>query len=270
MSTKNKKEKKGAATATTAATTPLPSLSGVVYGAVVSGKLPDAESLQHLEAESLTYGRQKYVELLKYAEDGNWSWRVAGFLVGGFCMASSFLEFWSNLFGLQPFYILLDVYIFLFGLLAVCLEYKDQMLTASYVAMISQEAHFLTTPYGRAAFYFFVGLLMVCKGGLLNWVGGLFACVVGVVIYRSSRRSYEALAQMRGSQENVDAVRSKFRAFDTARTGQLTTAQLAQLCASLGSTMTRQEIESALFILDTDGNGHVSEEEFVGWWVGHK
>ena len=95
MSTKNKKEKKGAATATAAAatataaaTTPLPSLSGVVYGAVVSGKLPDAESLQHLEAESLTYGRQKYVELLKYAEDGNWSWRVAGFLVGGFCMAS--------------------------------------------------------------------------------------------------------------------------------------------------------------------------------------
>lgn len=246
------------------------SFTGVVYGAVVNGKLPDATELQRLEAESLTYGRTSYLELLKYAEDGNWSWRVAGFCVGLFMMASSFLEFWSNLFGLAPFYVLLDVYIFLFGVLAVCLEYKDQMLTAKYVALIKAEAHFLTTPYGRAAFYFFVGLLMVCKGGLLNWLGGLFACVIGVIIYRSSRRSYEVLAQIRGSQGNVDAVRQKYRSFDAARTGQLTTTQLAQLCSSLGSTLTRQELESALFILDTDGNGLVSEDEFVSWWVGSK
>ena len=252
-----------------AAAVPIPSFNNVVYGAVVTGKV-DEKELEKAGADVLSYGRSKYLELLKYAEDGDWTWRVAGFGAGCFMMFTSFFEFFSNFFGLSPFLACLDLYIFCFGALAVCLEYKDQLVTEKYVDLIKKEAHFLTTPYGRAGFYFFVGLLMACKGGILNWIGGIFCVIIGVIIFRSSRRSYEVLEQLRGSKNTVDQVRSKFKYYDKDRSGQLDTPELAVLCASLGSTMTRQELESALFILDTDGNGRISEDEFVNWWTGKK
>lgn len=251
------------------AAVPLPNFNNVVYGAVVQGKVDQAD-LEKAGQDALSYGRAKYLELLKYAEDGDWTWRVAGFGAGCFMMFTSFFEFFSNFFGLSPFMACLDLYIFCFGALAVCLEYKDQVLTAKYVAIIKQEAHFLSTPYGRAAFYFFVGLLMVCKGGILNLLGGVFLAVIGVIIYRSSRRSYDVLEKLRGSKTSVEQVAQKFRSYDKDRTGHLDTPELALLCASLGSTMTRQELESALFILDADGNGLVSEAEFLNWWTGSK
>jgi len=34
--------------------------------------------------------------------------------------------------------------------------------------------------------------------------------------------------------------------------------------------MSRQELESALFILDIDGNGRISEDEFINWWTDKK
>ena len=36
------------------------------------------------------------------------------------------------------------------SVLAVCMEYKDQVLTAQYIELIRREAHFLTTPYGMS------------------------------------------------------------------------------------------------------------------------
>ena len=118
--------------------------------------------------------------LSRYAEEGDWTWRLAGFFSGCFMMLSSFLGFFSNFFALSPFTACLNVYIFCFGVLSVCMEYKDTLMTQQYVAIIRKEAHFLTTPYGRAAFYCFVGILLVCKGGLLDLFGGVFMAVTGI------------------------------------------------------------------------------------------
>jgi EF-hand domain len=177
------------------------------------------------------------------------------------------------------------------SVLSVCMEYKDQMLTAKYIDLIRREAHFLTTPYGtvnffagaqclrnfssapyqcnsayvntlircytlplagRAAFYFFVGVLMVCKGGILDFVAGLFLAVIGVIIYHSSRKSYAALEAIRGQRHSEAELRARFRAYDTNKNGQLDS----------------KELETALFLLDKDGNGEVSEEEFLNWYLG--
>lgn len=42
----------------------------------------------------------------------------------------------------------------------------------------------------------------------------------------------------------------------------------AQLCSSLGTSLNRFEMETALFVLDKDGSGLISEGEFVDWYRG--
>jgi EF-hand domain pair len=121
---------------------------------------------------------------------------------------------------------------------------------------------------GRAAFYFFVGILMVCEGGMLDLVGGLFLVVIGVIIFHSSKKSYAALDAIRGQKHSEMELRARFRAYDANKNGELDSQELAKMCLSLGTTLTRNELESALFLLDKDGNGQVSEQEFLDWYLG--
>ena len=39
-----------------------------------------------------------------------------------------------------------------------------------------------------------------------------------------------------------------------------------QLCASLGVTLNRFELETALFVLDKDASGLIDKTEFVSWF----
>jgi hypothetical protein len=48
-----------------------------------------------------------------------------------------------------------------------------------------------------------------------------------------------------------------FKQHDADGSGALDTAELAALCASLGTTLTAVELESALLLLDVDGDGTV-------------
>jgi Ca2+-binding EF-hand superfamily protein len=41
-----------------------------------------------------------------------------------------------------------------------------------------------------------------------------------------------------------------------------------QLCSSLGTSLNRFEMETALFVLDKDGSGLITEGEFVDWYRG--
>ena len=41
-----------------------------------------------------------------------------------------------------------------------------------------------------------------------------------------------------------------------------------QLTISLGIPLNHTEIETALYVLDKDGSGTISEKEFVEWWRG--
>jgi hypothetical protein len=86
----------------------------LVYGALGTGNI-DAELGQKVTNEALEVGRREFLQLKKYAEEGDWSWRVAGLASGCFMMFSSFFGFFSNFFGLSPFRACLDIYIFCFG-----------------------------------------------------------------------------------------------------------------------------------------------------------
>ena len=151
--------------------------------------------------------------------------------------------------------------------LSVCLEYKDRTLSQKYYDLIVKEAHFLTKPYGRGALYVFIGILMVVKGGLVSFFAGLFITITGIVVFHSSKKAFEALKVVRSKtgKSTADAI-ANFKKFDKDGSGYLDTKELDALFRTLGVTLSKNELETAVFVLDKNGDGHVSQEEFVRWW----
>ena len=149
-------------------------------------------------------------------------------------MLLALLSIGSNFFGLSPFKAVLDLYLFLFGLLACVLEFKERVFTLKYLEIIKKEALFLYRPYGRAAFYFFIGLLVISQGGLLGLLVGLYTSAVGVIIFYASRSVITSLNTLKQSQYTEQQIAEKFQLFDKDNSGYLDSSELSSLCTSLG------------------------------------
>jgi hypothetical protein len=241
-------------------------LASIAYGSLSSTETKIF--VENATAETLNYSKAKFFEVKQLVDEGNYSWTLGGLISGVIICGLSFLNFFSHLFGLAPLTAVMDVYLFAGGLVCILLEFKERMLTEKYLAMIKREALFLYRPYGRAAFYFFIGILMTCNGGLLGLIGGLFVAAVGAAIFIGSRKAYQALDSLKSQVYDKATVMAKFDQFDKDRSGYLDTAELSALCMSLGSTLSKNELESALFILDKDQDGKITKDEFIAWWQG--
>jgi len=175
-------------------------------------------------------------------------------------------SFLSHLFGLSPFSSILDIYILIAGATSVLLEYKESLLPDKYRLILKREALILYRPYGRAAFYVLIGLLLLSQGGLLGTLFGLFISAVGAVVFYSSWNAYKALGKLKAESYNESTIRDLFRRFDKDNSGALDTSELSALCVSLGSTLSKNELEAALQILDKDNDDKITYEEFLIWW----
>lgn len=219
---------------------------------------------------AITEAKLRYEQLRVYAEEGEWTWKLAGFLAGLLIVATSALSLLSHFFGLSWFSALIDIYLILFGSIACVLEYKDALLTAQFRTILKREALFIYRPYGRAAFYFFVGLLMVGNGGLLGILVGAFTILVGVIIFTASRTALASMEQMRGRMTSEKDVATQFAVFDADKSGGLDPSELAKMCKALGCAQSLNELEAVLCLLDKDSDGKVSYEEFLDWWRGRE
>jgi hypothetical protein len=232
----------------------------------------DTEAAQQFAEKTgqmaLANARIQLQALKKYAEEGNWTWSVAGLIAGLLIMTTSAFSFISSFFSLSPFTAVLNIYLFAFGAISCVLEYKEKLLPPRLLTLLKREALFLYRPYGRAAFYIFVGLLMAAHGGLLGLLPGLYTLLVGIVIYYSSRKAVGALNELKGTLKDEKGASAAFYRFDTDKSGFLESKDVAQLCQSIGSILTLNELESAVFVMDVDSDGKVSHEEFMDWWRG--
>eukprot|EP01038_Epipyxis_sp_PR26KG_P009408 gene9408-12669_t len=234
------------------------------YGAVNTEEA--SKFLSDKSALVMGVGKQKLLELKKYAEDGNYTWKVLGFIAGIVICITSLLSLLSHI--LAPFNAIMDVYLLGFGLLACLLEFKDRLLTQKYLDLIKQQALFLYRPYGRAAFYFFIGVLIVARGGLIGFVAGFYVATVGVAVYLGSRDAYAKLKDVKNANWDDKQIAAKFKEFDHDESGNLDNTELAALCQSLGSKLTLNELESAIFLLDRNANGKIEYDEFLQWYKG--
>lgn len=75
------------------------------------------------------------------------------------------------------------------------------------------------------------------------------------------------LHELRGHlMEDEQLIRAKFDRLDIHRRGRVPAADLAAVCAELGSRLSHQELEGAILTLDSNRNGEVEYEAFVEWW----
>ncbi|KAF0700913.1 Aste57867_8561 [Aphanomyces stellatus] len=64
-----------------------------------------------------------------------------------------------------------------------------------------------------------------------------------------------------------ETIRAAFQNFDADGSGCIDASELADLVSTLGGILSPDELKAALAVLDTDGNGFVSLDEFERWWL---
>jgi hypothetical protein len=67
-------------------------------------------------------------------------------------------------------------------------------------------------------------------------------------------------------EKEKERVLEKFNKVDVDGSGALDSEELYQVCADLGLQLDEEELEAALAILDENGDGSISFEEFYDWW----
>jgi hypothetical protein len=195
------------------------------------------------------------------------SWRYLGAAAGCMIMFISFTSFLSALFGFSFVLAILDLYVFSAGALMVALEFKDSFIPTTFRDRIRKEALFLYRPYGRALFYAGIGMVLICVGGAITTLIGAYTTAVGGYIYIGSMGAMKSLSALRAQSHDEDTMRAKFQEADKDKSGYMDAQELAGVCCSLGTTLKKNELESALLLLDKNDDGKITFDEFRTWWL---
>eukprot|EP01041_Mallomonas_annulata_P005298 gene5298-10596_t len=222
--------------------------------------------VQKEAVNAIQFSQQKMADLKKYVEDGHYSWKACGFLAGILLILNGFLSFSYEIMRLSPLMAILNLYLIIFGLVLVILEYKEKTLSKRFQDIIRTEALFLYRPYGRGAFYTFCGTILVCKGGIISFFIGIFVSGLGIVLFLAGRQAIATLESYRGTLFDEKTISAKFNEFNKDKSGSLDSSELAKLCVALGSPLTYDQLEAAVLLLDSNGDGVVEYKEFLEWW----
>jgi hypothetical protein len=68
-------------------------------------------------------------------------------------------------------------------------------------------------------------------------------------------------------EEEKSRIKERFDQADVDGGGTLDSEELREVCADLGLVLDDDELEAALAILDENGDGDISFEEFCDWWL---
>jgi len=211
--------------------------------------------VEETKANVLAFGSTKLLELKKIAEEGDVNWKRAGSIAAGLIIWVSIFNFFYHLSSLSPFTAVEDVYMLAGGVVAAMLEIKPSFIPDHYFAKLKKEALFLYKPYGKAGFYIAIGVMLACESTFsLTGLVGLFTTFVGVIIFIGSRAAEKAHEEMRAQNAQADEaeITKRFHAADKGRTGKLESKEIFALCQSLGTSLTKSELEGALLAMDND------------------
>lgn len=228
------------------------------------GSVPASDHIAVIEdinAGKLPKSRGEINQIIKYAENGEWSWKLLGALGGAAMIGSGAL----NILSLNGFGVLLDFYIILFGFVAITIEFKETVLPASWVDSLRRDAKFMYKPYGRAVLYIFLGALLLSQQTSLYVYTGLYLLAVGGLVVYFVSIAQVALDTFKSQKLSAGQIKQAFDRADVDNTGLTPTALAKVVCAFPGNTMSESEMYSALSLLDK-GSGRISYEEFMKWY----
>lgn len=200
-----------------------------------------------------------------WAGDGPMSFRMLALCGGGTMAVLGFLGVISSL--LNPFSAVVSLYFLFFGCVIVMLEAKNKFYPEKIRTIVVAEFKFLMYLNGRGAFYVFVGTLLMSQSSFIESLLGLYMVIVGCIMIGVGSHANNKLSAMKSHITDEAAVISAFNSADKDQNGFLTATELAELCKTLGSELSTNELEAAVLCLDTDGSGHICQKEFLTWWT---
>jgi len=215
--------------------------------------------------KAMEYTRAEINSIVKYAEEGDWTWKLLGMFGGLGMMATGSLSFLGHFFLFNYFGAILDVYIVLFGILSIILEYKESILPARWVDNLKVEAKFMYKPYGRAVLYIFFGVLLVSQGAFLYTLLGVYLCGIGALVLYYATQAQKALDAFKAKKLSSWQLKSEYDKVDKNHNG-LTPGELAKIITKFGCSMSENEVAAAIGLLDKDSSGRVTYDEFQKWY----
>lgn len=211
--------------------------------------------------------RVQFNNLKKYAEEGDWTWRILGLFAGLGMIGAGAVNLLFSI--LNPFGMLLAAYIIIFGIIAVALEYKDVVLPQSWIDSLKREAKFVYRPYGRAVLYIFWGILLISEQSCFLWsypIVGLYTTAIGGLVGYYASQAQKALNNIKAAKYDDYQIRSRFNTADKDKTGSLSIKELATMVKSMGSTLSENELEAAIGLIDKDLSNKITLDEFLAWY----
>ncbi|KAJ3296424.1 hypothetical protein HDU79_006655 [Rhizoclosmatium sp. JEL0117] len=64
----------------------------------------------------------------------------------------------------------------------------------------------------------------------------------------------------------MEAVRGVFARYDTDKSGSINASEFKALCYDMGYFLSEEEVQMDLKMLDLDGSGAITYDEFIKWW----
>ena len=101
-------------------------------------------------------------------------------------MVDGVINILGSFLSFDLYQLVLYVFVAGFGIIGLALESKVNVFTNAGLMYLKREAHFLFRPWGRALYYFFVGLFLLTQSGPMVYVLGTGCCVVGIILYYAS------------------------------------------------------------------------------------
>ena len=92
---------------------------------------------------------------------------------------------------------------------------------------------------------------------------GLYVLAIGGLYIHTGLKVSSKLKQLQTQLQSPEMIERAFKKVDLDHSGTLDVKELVELMALLGSTMTEPEAETCLMMLDKDGSGTVSLDEFL-------
>mmetsp|Transcript_31465 Transcript_31465/g.46090 ORF Transcript_31465/g.46090 Transcript_31465/m.46090 type:complete len:261 (-) Transcript_31465:397-1179(-) len=224
-----------------------------------------------LDSKAAQWGKWELERLKALAKDHSgesYSVKTLSFAAGVAMVASGVTGFIEQISSFSLMHAMVEIYVTAFGIVALVVDANEVLCPPRRRQAIFFYAQFLGTLWGKGLYFLFCGTLMVAQWSGMELAVGLYVAVLGGYMLWSGHKTQKKLTNLKAQLENEDVLKKKFKEFDKDRSGSLDDDELVQLCKSLGSDLTKAELESAILLMDRDHSGKIELQEFLYWWTG--
>jgi len=201
--------------------------------------------------------------------DGPMPLRALAFF-GGFSMiVGSVVDFIEKEnYGIPLLFLLVSIYIWIFGLFIITLEGRPFHLEVPHFhRVILTYFEILRFTWGRGLFYLFSGTIQFCLLTTWNMICGGYMIILGFLAIYVGRRAHKKMDVMCKMIANNDAIRTKFYAYDRDRDGYLNVQEFKEFTESMDIDLSYDDFVAAFTVIDSNSDKKISLKDFQKWWV---